>query len=196
VTSIFLATEDELSEQVGFCLAEDVGLSVTPPPFRGRGFGALRKKIAGFCEMARRQPVLLITDLDQRSCAPALITDWMGKRRRPDDLVFRVAVREVESWLLADHEGMRELLGTKPGKLPRVPDELPDPKRELLALAQMASREIREALVVKKGAVASQGLGYNAVLCRWVRESWRIERAVSRSKSLSKARTRLAELAG
>ncbi|MDR3620523.1 MAG: hypothetical protein P4L85_14325 [Paludisphaera borealis] len=135
MTWIVLATEDELSEQVGLCLAEEAGLEVGQRLGK-RGNGYLRGRITNFCEMARQRPVLLITDLDRTSCASALISDWMGTRSRPDGLIFRVAVREVESWLLADHEGMTELLGAKVGKLPNAPDELPDPKQKLLALAQ------------------------------------------------------------
>lgn len=194
MTRIVLATEDELSEQVGLCLAQEAGLEVGQR-LRKQGNGYLRNKITNFCEMARRQPVLLITDLDQSACASALLSDWMGTRSMPDKLIFRVAVREVESWLLADHEGMRKLLGGKAGMLPSAPDDLSDPKRRLLALAQKAPRDVRDALTIKKGAVASQGLGYNALLCRWVKESWRIERAASRSESLAKARIRLGEFA-
>jgi hypothetical protein len=195
MTWIVLATEDELSEQVGLCLAEEAGLEVGQR-LRKQGNGYLHNKITNFCEMARQQPVLLITDLDQATCASALISEWMGKRSRPDKLLFRVAVREVESWLLADHEGMKTLLGSRVGGLPQAPDDLPDPKGKLLALAQKAPRDVREALVIKRGAVASQGLGYNALLCQWIREVWRLERAAERSDSLSRARSRLRELAG
>jgi hypothetical protein len=107
-----------------------------------------------------------------------------------------VAVREVEAWLLADHEAMSKLLAVKPAVPPRNPDELPDPKATLLSLAQKAPRDVRNDLTPKKGAAAPQGLGYNAVLCPWVRHVWRPERAARRSDSLARARLRLRERAG
>lgn len=148
-----------------------------------------------WCEIARNvQPVLLLTDLDQTRCPSLLIRRWIGNNRRPDQLVFRVAVREVESWLLADHEGMQKLLGsTRP--LPPNPDGVRDPKHCLLKLAREATREIREELVAPAGAVATQGLGYNARLTAFVHGHWSPARAAKRSASLARARTRLAALA-
>lgn len=110
--------------------------------------------------------------------------------------MFRVAVREIESWLLADHQAMRSLLGQKAGKLPEAPDDLPDPKQTLLSLAQRAKRDVREDIVANRGSVASQGLGYNARLGQVIRQAWEPARAADRSPSLVKARARLRALAG
>ncbi len=193
MTNIVLATEDELSEQIGIRLATNAGLNVELC-LRKQGYGYLRSRIPQFCQMANRQPVLLLTDLDNAPCASALIAKWLGRRSRPDNLVLRVAVREVESWLLADHDGMKSLLGSRVKGLPAAPDELGDPKRKLLELAEQAPRSVREDLVAKTGAIARQGLAYNARLCRWVREVWNLERAAERSSSLSRARARIGEL--
>jgi hypothetical protein len=190
---IALATEDELSEQVGIRLANEAGLEIGLP-LRKNGNGYLRKRIPSFCEMAKRQPVLLITDLDRGPCAPTLVADWLNGRTRPEALLFRVAVREIESWLLADHQAMRALFGQKAGKLPDAPDDLPDPKQTLLGLAQRAKREVRDDLVASDGTVASQGLGYNARLRQIVREAWEPARAANRSPSLLKTRAHLLAL--
>ena len=63
-----------------------------------------------FCEIARYQPVLVITDLDRVACAATLIRGWTANDTLPVTLLLRVAVREVEAWLLADHDAMRTLL--------------------------------------------------------------------------------------
>jgi len=194
MTWAVLATEDELSEEIGSCLAAEAGIEIGQRLRRG-GSGYLRSRIANFCEMAERQPVLLLTDLDRINCPPALLEIWFGTRVRPKNLLFRVAVREVESWLLADHEAMRRLVGRRATRLPVDPDELADPKRTLLALAQRAPRAVRDDLVVQQGAIASQGLGYNARLCQLVREAWQPERAAVHSPSLFRTRVRLKELA-
>jgi len=191
---VVLATEDELSEIVGFSLLEEVGLTVGQVLRRG-GFGYLKSRLQNFCEIARHQPVLLITDLDRVSCAPVLHRKWLAKLDPPENFVFRVAVREIESWLLADHDALQALLGSRIGKMPTNPDELADPKQTLLALAQRAPRHIRDELVAKDGAIASQGLGYNALLGQMVREHWLPVRAAERSSSLARARVRVKALA-
>jgi hypothetical protein len=187
---IVLATEDELSEQVGMRLADEVGLEVALSLGK-KGNGYLRKSIPNFCQMARQQPVVIIADLDRRPCAFTLVSEWLNGRPKPHRLLFRVAVREIESWVLADHEAVRQLLGRNASKLPDTPDELPDPKQALLELAKRASRDVRDDLVASAGSIASQGLGYNARLCKLVRETWNPSRAASRSPSLSRARARL-----
>lgn len=189
---IFLATEDELSERVGIRLAAEAGLEVGQC-LRRNGFGYLKSRVGNFCQMAKQAPVFLITDLDQKKCANALITEWSGKFHRPENFLFRVAVREVESWLLADEVGIQHLLGRK-SPVPSRPDELFDPKKTLLSLAQHAPKAIRDELVAQRGAVAGQGIGYNALLGEWVNDMWQPQRAAERSPSLSRTLIRLREL--
>ncbi|AZE15273.1 DUF4276 family protein [Pseudomonas chlororaphis] len=189
---IFLATEDELSEKVGIRLATEAGLEIGQC-LRRNGFGYLKSRVANFCQMAKQAPVLLITDLDRKQCANTLIDDWLGNHEKPENFLFRVAIREVESWILADQEALRKLLGKK-GQLPHRPDELADPKSAFLSLAQNAPKNIKEELVAQRGSVSSQGVGYNAILGQWVSESWSPTRAAERSPSLQRTRQRLLEL--
>jgi hypothetical protein len=193
---IALATEDELSEAVGLRLVAEVApaLEVGLRLRRG-GYGYLRSRITNFCQMAQREPVLLITDLDNHDCAASLIEDWMRRTPRATGLMFRVAVREIESWLLADHDAVKALFGRNAMKLPDLPDILADPKRAFLSLARSARREVRADLCAQTGAIAAQGLGYNRRLTDFVRRDWNPMRASSRSDSLRRARHRLRELA-
>lgn len=148
---IHLATEDELSEKIGECLISELGSDFEVGlRFRRGGFGYLRTKLGSFCQIAERDPVLLITDLDTHRCASSLIEKWMAKRLCPQQLLFRVAVREIESWLLADHKAMKILLGNGSVKLPAQPDALADPKQTLLQLAKKAPRAVRNDLVAEK----------------------------------------------
>lgn len=190
-----LGTEDELSEAMGKRLLKEAGYELEPSPLlRRRGFGYLRSKMDSWCEMAARKPVLLLTDLDMKACPMAVRNDWIGTRKPPENLVLRIVVREIESWVLADHEALRTLIG-KRGTLPPDPDALADPKEYLLRLiAKQAPRYIREDLVAEKGAIASQGIGYNAHFGEWVRTQWSPARAADRSQSLRRARLRIGEL--
>lgn len=54
----------------------------------------------GFNFAARLTPFLVLADLDRIECAPKLIRDWLPVEKHPNP-VFRVAVREVESWVQA-----------------------------------------------------------------------------------------------
>jgi hypothetical protein len=193
---IALATEDELSEAVGIRLVAEVSTACEVTlKFRQGGYGYLKSKLETFCQIARRQPVLLMTDLDTGTCPPDLIAKWMGRRAHPEKLLFRVAVREIEAWLLADHNAMKGLFGRRITRLPEQPDTLQDPKRTLLTLAEQAPRAIRNDLLRERDAIALQGLGYNARLCAFVRETWNPERAALRSDSLRRIRERLRQLA-
>lgn len=193
MTGVFLATEDELSESLGEKLVNLAGLCVDHR-IRRNGAGYLRSRIKNFCEIARRFPVVLITDLDMVECPVTLKRQWLGANPVPDDLIFRVAVREIESWVLADHQGIYDLMGDRVGLLPDQVDLLADPKRVMLDAASRARRDIREELVTTRGALASQGMGYNQVLSNFIRRTWSFEQASQRSPSLRLAFQRVQEL--
>ncbi len=197
MTTVALATEDELSEAIGQRLLFEANPNINTWPFLRRGgFGYLRSKMDSWCELARHQPVFLLTDLDRATCPSLLISQWMGPRTAPKNLLLRVVVREIESWLLADHEAIRELIGGN-GRLPTDTDALQDPKDHLLRLVEKhANRGVKEDILVRAGSVASQGLGYNSRLVELVANTWSPERAAAHSESLRRARTRLRQLIG
>ncbi|WP_154716004.1 hypothetical protein [Sterolibacterium denitrificans] len=197
MTPVALATEDELSEAVGVkLLLEHPVLAETPPMLlRKNGFGYLRSRMDSWRQMASRQVVIVLTDLDRVACPVILLESWLGaERSHPQNLLLRIAEREVESWLLADHEALGSLFGSR-RQFPMQPDMLPDPKQHLLGLAQRAPRAVRDDLVAKQGVVARQGIGYNRLLVNWVQAEWSPERAAARSPSLLRARNAMREAA-
>lgn len=192
--TVALATEDELSEAVGLRLLSEAGLK-PDLLFRRGGNGYLRSRLNSFCQIAQRQPILVITDLDKSACPATLCSAWFGRVSPPPKLLLRVAVREIESWLFADHDAMRSLFGkTVAARLPEQSETVENPKEFLLKLAMRAPREVRVDLCAASGAVAKQGLGYNARLCRFVREMWSPDRAEHRSESLRRARRRILQI--
>ena len=173
-----------------------VDSSQPPAGLRRGGNGYLRARMRNFCQLARHEPLLLITDLDSWPCPAALCSQWLRGLARPSTMLVRVAVREVESWLLADHEAIEILLGRRPTpRLPMQTDRIANPKAFLLGLACKAAREVRLDLCTESGAEVRQGIGYNARLGGFVREAWDPQRAAQRSDSLRRARQRLRELA-
>ena len=144
--------------------------------------------------MAQHQVMLVLTDLDRANCLVEFRHQWLGAQPQPN-LLPRIAVREVESWVLADHVAMRELIGAK-GVLPAAPDELADPKQSLLKLAKSAPKQVRDDLLKTIDGKLAQGLGYNARLSAWVNSEWSPQRAADRSPSLARARSRLNVVVG
>ena len=196
IVNVALATEDDLSEAIGLRLLAELSTSVTPNLSLGKkGSGYLRSGIQKWRQLAHKQVVLIFTDLDRVECPVALREDWLGSANVPVNLMLRIAVREVESWVLADHQAFRKLIGQK-GKLPPDPDSLSDPKQHLLQLAKLAPRTIKADLLKVSGAVSSQGIGYNSLLVRWVHSSWSPIRAAERSPSLKRTLDRLHEMLG
>ena len=190
--AIALATEDELSEAIGLRLiAESPFHEADVLPLRRNGSGYLKSKVESWRQLAGQQVVLLLTDLDQIDCPVALRNEWLGTRPVPDRLLLRIAVREIESWVLAGHDAMRKWIGDR-GKLPPAPDELGDPKAFLLNMVRKyAPRDVKQDLLAERGAMASQGLGYNRRLVAWVNSDWSPDRAAARSPSLLRARQAL-----
>lgn len=193
--SVNIATEDELSEAVALnivtaCAGENaVGLLL-----RRNGNGYLRARLPSFRQMAQREPVFLLTDLDDTRCAPVLLKEWVGQKPLPPNLLLRIAVHEVESWILADRAGISDFLGISVNLIPQNSEIIPDPKNFLLKIAKRAKREVRSELIIAKGALASQGLGYNRTLINFVRDHWSLRKASEGSDSLRRAIERLNQM--
>lgn len=193
---INVATEDELSEAVACRLVRSVSANFEVGlRLRKGGVGYLRSSLSKFRQMANREHVLLLTDLDTAACAPQLVESWQGQEPLPPRLLMRVAVCEIESWVLADRVGFSRLLGVSQALLPHYPDAIPNPKAFLLNVTRRASRSVRSDLLATRGTMASQGLGYNRVLSNFVDNNWSVDRARDYSPSLSKAVDRLSGLA-
>src|SRR5258708_85029 len=144
-----LAVEDELSEVVLLrILAEMKKFSVGTVHRRG-GYGYLKRTIHGWNTAAKGIPFVVLTDLTGHECPLALIQDWLQVPRQPN-LIFRVAVREVESWLLADRANLSRFLNVPERLIPMACDTLADPKGTLVSVADRSrSKVLRERIVAK-----------------------------------------------
>jgi hypothetical protein len=186
---IYLAVEDELSEWVArrALSTRPAGYAIGPV-FSQSGFGYLKRQAPAFNNAAKRCPFLLLTDLDRCPCPPQLIEEWLGRPKHPH-LLLRVAVREVESWLLGDPEGLSAFLGLRRVFNFNDPEQLADPKQELLKLALSSPRRaMREALAWKDESSGRffQGPDYNATLAKFVTTDWNIEGARQECRSLGR----------
>ena len=186
---IYLVVEDELSEWVvRRALSTRPGRYAVGSVFGKEGFGYLKRQTPAFNHAAKHCPFLLLTDLDQNLCPSQLIEEWLGSPRHPH-LLLRVAVREVESWLLGDPVGLSVFLGLRKTFVVANPENLVNPKGELLKLAMMSPRRlIREAIVYRdeSSGTLKQGPDYNSALGRFVTKDWEIEQARLKCRSLDR----------
>jgi hypothetical protein len=184
---IFAFVEDRLSDAVVRKLLRESGNSFNVTSNVKNGCDKIKKTIENINDSARGMPFMVLVDLDTEACAPALISKWLKKPKHPN-LIFRVAVREVESWVMADIEGFSRFLGIKPSLFPSDMDSIDDPKRFLIQMAgKSKKKELRKAIVPKPGSNARVGPDYNGVLIGFVYRDWDIARAIQRSRSLKHA---------
>ncbi len=193
LNSVILAVEDDLSEVVSTKILKSFGIEVTTI-LSNNGNGYLRGKSEELNRSARGLDIFLLTDLDSpRSCPLELIHSWVKGYLNPRFL-FRVAVMEVESWLMADREGVAKFLSIPVNRIPVNTDEIPEPKEFLVSLARKSKkRRLRDELVPKPGSKIPVGYGYNTRLSEFVRDHWNLERAASVSPSLKRTLHRLAQ---
>ncbi|TAN95639.1 MAG: DUF4276 family protein [Phormidium sp. SL48-SHIP] len=151
------------------------------------GFGYIKKNIRGFNKAAQGSPYLVLTDLDQTDCPITLIQDWLGGQPKHPNLLFRIAVREVESWLLADRRAFSDFFAVDLAKVPQNPDQVDDPKRDLINLVRTSKqKDLRQAIVPEQGSTAKVGKDYNAPLLKFISQPWRVREAMNQSKSLQR----------
>lgn len=160
------------------------------------GKDRLDECVRDFNRAARSNPWFVLRDLDQDAeCAPTFVK---ASGLRPSRfMVFRLAVRQVEAWLLADAAALASFLHVPERRLPRDPDAEEDPTRTLVQLARRSTRRsIHRGMVPRAGFSAQVGPEYEAMLIEFATNHWSLERACARSPSLARARRALRELAG
>ncbi|MCC7526208.1 MAG: hypothetical protein IT250_15370 [Chitinophagaceae bacterium] len=188
---INLVYEDDLSEYVLAKLLSCFGDKYhTGHSYNGRGFGYIKSNINGFNNACKSIPFLVLTDLDNCPCPPQLITTWFQHSMHAN-MIFRIAVREVESWLLADIEGLSDFLGISPANFPVEPEKETDPKKTLIRLVKRSRKGKIKRDIIPINDNATIGPNYNGRLMQFVFENWDIERAMNRSISLRKAYNKL-----
>lgn len=148
----------------------------------GTKFWPLAKR---YNEAAKHMPVLGLADLEQVECAPNLLATELP--RKSGGFHLRLAVRMLESWLIADRARLASFLKVPSAAIPTEPDALAHPKRELVNIARKStSRAIREAMVPEdSGGVV--GPDYVATMSEFISMHWQVAAARATSPSLERA---------
>ena len=182
------AGEGPLDQIVIERLAEFTGANVGPI-YGGSGKPALLDRLEGYNAAARHAPWIVLVDLNgDCECAPIALQNWLPY---PEPLMcFRIVVRAIESWLLADRERLASTLRVAKSRIPINPESLENPKRTIVEIARRSrSRDVREDMVPRDGSGRNVGPAYTSRLMDFVRDSetgWRPNIAASASDSLSR----------
>lgn len=182
-----LAVEDALSEAVLRTILQQSNQAfIVSTCLRKNGYGYLKKILPGLNYAAQGMPYLVLTDLDNAECPLALISNWLNQPKH-HNLMIRVAVREVEAWLLAHREAFSEFLGISIDLIPKNVDEIADPKQFLINLVRRSRKKLlKESIVPALNSTAHIGKDYNAPLIEFVSQKWQAESAKDYSPSLAR----------
>jgi len=183
---VFAAVEGPLDAAVARKLIELAGATVGTIYVRG-GKRALLRRAAAYNNAARFSPWLVLVDLDaDKACPPGARDKWL---RGPASLMcFRVVVREIEAWLMADRVSFARFLRVPVGRVPLRAESLADPKHEVIRLARGSrSRVIQADLVPGPSSGRRVGPAYTSRMIEFVQQGWSTERAAGSAESLARA---------
>jgi hypothetical protein len=169
---------------------------LSPNVFYGlRGIDYIIANIAPFSRTANPAcPMVCLVDLDSDLCPVTRVREL-----RPSDasssFILRIAVRTVESWLLADARGFAHWAGVPLAKIPSASEDDPAPKGTLIALVrQYSAPALKRDIVPEAGSTAKVGKAYVPRIQEFVTSSWNPEAAAANAPSLARALAALARL--
>ena len=150
--------------------------------------------LAGYNAAARHGTWLVLRDLDtDADCAPSLRTRLLAAPA--PGMVFRIAVREIETWLMADPHSFAQYFSIPASRVAAAPESIHRPKEYLVNLARRSrSRTIRDDVVPREGSKARVGPGYAGRMIEFASTVWSPHEASARSDSLKRCLDRLSHL--
>jgi hypothetical protein len=187
------AVEGPTDEVVLRRIADHVGLRIGAVHGKN-GKPHLRQQILGYNNAARIAPWVILVDLDREAeCAPPMRAQWIP---HPAPLLcFRIAVRQIESWLLADREAIAKFLRVPANRVPANPEALDNARDAMVALAvQSRQTAIRQDMVPRPGSGRTTGPAYGSRLIEFTSREWHPDVAAASCKSLHRCLNRLKEL--
>lgn len=191
--SVTAAVEGATDVAVVFALCESLGLHLGAP-YVTNGKNKLDRNLERYNNAAKHNLWLVLRDLDHDAgCAPLLVKNLLPSPSRY--MCFRLAVREVECWLMADVERFADYMGISKTILPDNPESLDDPKTFVINAAMKSrKRRIREDVAPRPNSGSRVGPGYVSAISEFAQKHWRPERAMEKSDSLKRCMERLREL--
>lgn len=166
-----------------------VNSSIEAGTFYHTSIPAFETRLRRFNHAAHHSPWFALCDLDRDECAPHRYRQYLPAPS--PGMCFRIAVRAVEAWLLADRETIARFLRVSKDAIPHAPEDERDPKSRLVAIARRSqSKAIREGLTPGKRDFRRVGPEYALMMEEFVRDRWSPHRAADRAPSLRRAMAR------
>lgn len=196
---ILIAVEDEPSFAASLKLLKrspyDDQIQKVWPQNRQGGYPGIVNRIDTLNAAAKfGHRVLVLTDLDENQCAPTYRQWWENNKGlvAHPNLIFRIAVKEVEAWALADSKAFAAFFCISEKNITTQPESLSDPKAHLLNLLRGSkSRDIREGCIPAPNQFGKMGPDYNDWLKSFFLNHWSPHRAAKNSNSLKSAISRI-----
>jgi hypothetical protein len=183
----WLARTSDTDEAVALRIMQHVDVAAGPTYGRS-GNTCIRNRMPGFINAANHSPWLVIVDLNSDGdCVPPLSRSWVPAPS-PNLLCFRMAVREVEAWLMGDADTLAKFLSVSAGRLPNDPESLPDPKQSMVEIARRSrKRAIWQDMCPRPGSGRVTDPAYTSRLIEYASTTWRPDVAAQSSPSLERA---------
>lgn len=194
MATVNLLVEGEIDEIVAHKLVFEVGHRVGVC-YGKKGSGYIKNKIRNFNKSAKKFHYLALVDFmdTECKCPSEVISTWLPHKN--DLMFFRVVVREIESWIMADRKNIADFLNVSIEKIPLNPENEDDPKQKLVNIARGSrSSKIVSALVPEQNSTAQVGKLYTFEIKRFISEFWDVKLARVNSPSLHKCLKRLEEI--
>lgn len=193
MTYVSAVVEGVVDEAVALRLYREVGVDAGPIHIKG-GKSALLEKVGGYNHAAAHSPWFVLVDLDRdHECAPPFRARHLPAPSRL--MCFRVAVRAVETRMLADRRRFADFLGVSARRIPMNVESIPDPKQLVVDLARTSTKvAVRNDLVPRPGSGRRTGALYASALVRFVTDRWRPDTAADGAESLRRSLDCLAAL--
>ena len=153
------------------------------------GKGAIDRDLKNYWEAARVHPYVVFRDLDRDGggCPVTLRAELVERTPgESPDLLIRIVDQCIESWILADRQGVAEFCNRSAASI-----ELPPSHHKPYLLSLM--KDVKDA-VEEKGRELAFGPAYKGHLQNLMNHYWSIERAAAESDSLRRALKRLTDL--
>lgn len=188
---LILIVEDSLSEIVAkkILAGTNKNYKVVNTLFWNKN--KISNKIGDINKSAKGHVFFVLTDQDTHdNCPPLAIKKLPAPIHQ--NLLYRFAVMEIESWVLAHREAIANFLSIPLNKIPQNTDTILRPKESLIRLAKLSrSSTIRSDIAPQDSSTSKIGRDYNGKLGEFVIKHWDVNTASESSPSLERTLTKL-----
>jgi hypothetical protein len=191
VGTISIAVEGASDVAAVVTMLRSRGITVEPTRiFVTRGKAKLDSKLKSYNKAAAFSPWLVLRDADhdEGGCPVAVRKSRLSLDEQNPAFCFRLAVRSLEAWLLADAEAFAATFSVTASAIPRDVEQLADPKQAVVNLCQHSRKSaVRQAMVPPEGSAGRVGPEYVTWITEYSRSVWRPDVAATSAPSLARA---------